>query len=88
MVTEFPTMESSRLIDNAGSIVLTPVKRTTVTGPTLTDQPQQRQRRPKARLMDILRITGTTQVNSALQSGLETWRIWPTSVNLPTEQYV
>lgn len=68
-MTEFPTVESSRPIDNhrhmrnvygkdvkdvisdAESIVLTVVKRTLVTGYTVTDQLQQQGRRPKARLM-------------------------------------
>jgi len=59
VVTEIPTAESSRPIDNhrrlrsvydkdtidvishAGSIALTAVKRTMVTGPAVTDQSQQ-----------------------------------------------
>jgi hypothetical protein len=40
VVTEFPTMESSRLTDNAVSKVLRAVKRTMVTGPAVTHQPQ------------------------------------------------
>jgi hypothetical protein len=36
---------------DAGAIALRAVKRTLVTGPAAADQPRQRRRRPKTRLM-------------------------------------